>query len=322
MSTNPLFDVPGPRTRRAFRIANVLALLLLLGGLAWVLVVLERRGQLTAAKWEPFLTAGVWTDYLLPGISGTLTAAAWSVVFAGIFGVVLGLGRLSQSRVLRAVSGAVVEFFRAVPVLLMMVFVYQLLIVYRLVPSDRLALTAVVTALTLYNGAVVAELVRSGVLSLPQGQREAGLAVGLTHGQTLRNVLLPQGVTAMLPALVSQLVVVMITILLITQSQRFVPVQAGLLPFGEPYQLFSRTNKELHLHLFEFTHTENELTSHNFVTECFTDLCNTKRNFHTAGFLHIQEINKNTLSSFGTMVNFIIAVLCNALVCFVHKVEL
>ena len=208
MSTNPLFDVPGPRTRRAFRIANVLALLLLLGGLAWVLVVLERRGQLTAAKWEPFLTAGVWTDYLLPGISGTLTAAAWSVVFAGIFGVVLGLGRLSQSRVLRAVSGAVVEFFRAVPVLLMMVFVYQLLIVYRLVPSDKLALTAVVTALTLYNGAVVAELVRSGVLSLPQGQREAGLAVGLTHGQTLRNVLLPQGVTAMLPALVSQLVVV------------------------------------------------------------------------------------------------------------------
>ncbi len=208
MSTNPLFDVPGPRTRRAFRIANVLALLLLLGGLAWVLVVLERRGQLTGAKWEPFLTAGVWTDYLLPGIGGTLTAAAWSVVFAGIFGVVLGLGRLSQSHVLRAVSGAVVEFFRAVPVLLMMVFVYQLLIVYRLVPSDKLALTAVVTALTLYNGAVVAELVRSGVLSLPQGQREAGLAVGLTHGQTLRNVLLPQGVTAMLPALVSQLVVV------------------------------------------------------------------------------------------------------------------
>jgi glutamate transport system permease protein len=208
MTPSPLFDVPGPKTLRAFRFANVLALLVLLGILAWVVIVLDRRGQLTAAKWEPFLTGEVWSSYIFPGVVGTLTAAAWSVVFAGVFGVALGIGRLSQRRPIRAVSGAIVEFFRAVPVLLMMVFVYQLLIVYRLVPSDRLALTAVVTALTLYNGSVVAELVRSGVQSLPKGQREAGLAVGLTHGQTLRNVLLPQGVTAMLPALVSQLVVV------------------------------------------------------------------------------------------------------------------
>lgn len=208
MTPSPLFDVPGPKTLRAFRFANVLALLVLLGILAWVVIVLDRRGQLTAAKWEPFLTGEVWSSYIFPGVVGTLTAAAWSVVFAGVFGVALGIGRLSQRRPVRAVSGAIVEFFRAVPVLLMMVFVYQLLIVYRLVPSDRLALTAVVTALTLYNGSVVAELVRSGVQSLPKGQREAGLAVGLTHGQTLRNVLLPQGVTAMLPALVSQLVVV------------------------------------------------------------------------------------------------------------------
>lgn len=208
MTPSPLFDAPGPKTLRAFRVANVLALVALLGALVWVVVVLDRRGQLTAAKWEPFLTGEVWNSYLLPGVVGTLTAAAWSVVFAGVFGVALGIGRLSQRRPIRAVSGAIVEFFRAVPVLLMMVFVYQLLIVYRLVPSDRLALTAVVTALTLYNGSVVAELVRSGVQSLPKGQREAGLAVGLTHGQTLRSVLLPQGVTAMLPALVSQLVVV------------------------------------------------------------------------------------------------------------------
>lgn len=208
MTTSPLFDAPGPRTRRAFRVANVLAVVALLGILAWVLAALADRGQLTAAKWEPFLSGSLWTDYLLPGITGTLEAAAISVVLAGVVGVVLGLGRLAPQAPVRAVSGALVEFFRAVPVLLMMVFVYQLLIVYRLVPPDRLALTAVVTALTLYNGSVVAELVRSGVLSLPRGQREAGLSVGLTYGQTLRAVLLPQGVTAMLPALVSQLVVV------------------------------------------------------------------------------------------------------------------
>lgn len=208
MSASPLFDAPGPRTRRNFAVANVFAVLLLLAGLAVVLVQLNANGQLTAAKWTPFLEASTWQDYLWPGLQGTLIAAAYSVVLAGIFGLVFGLGRLSQRRAVRAVSTVVVEFFRAVPVLLMMVFVYQLLIVYRLVPPDQFALTAVVVALTLYNGSVVAELVRSGVTSLPKGQGEAGLSVGLTYGQTLRSVQLPQGIVAMAPALVSQLVVV------------------------------------------------------------------------------------------------------------------
>lgn len=188
--------------------ANVFAVLLLLAGLGVVLLQLDANGQLTAAKWTPFLEASTWQDYLWPGLKGTLVAAAYSVVLAGVFGLVFGLGRLSQHRAVRAVSTVVVEFFRAVPVLLMMVFVYQLLIVYRLVPPDQFALTAVVVALTLYNGSVVAELVRSGVTSLPKGQGEAGLSVGLTYGQTLRSVQLPQGIVAMAPALVSQLVVV------------------------------------------------------------------------------------------------------------------
>lgn len=207
-AASPLFDAPGPRTRRAFAVANAGALVVLAAGLGWVVWMLARNGQLTAAKWSPFLRPSTWSDYLLPGLLGTLSAAALSVVLAGVLGVVLGLGRLSEHRWVAALSGAVVEFFRAVPVLLMMVFSYWLLVMYRVVPSDRLALTAVVIALTVYNGAVVAELVRSGITSLPRGQREAGLAVGLTHGQTVRNVLLPQGVVAMLPALVSQLVVV------------------------------------------------------------------------------------------------------------------
>ena len=75
--------------------------------------------------------------------------------------------------------------------------------------SDLNPRAGVVTGLTLYNGAVVAELLRSGVGSLPKGQTEAGLAIGLSRGQTLRSVLLPQAITAMLPALVSQLVVIL-----------------------------------------------------------------------------------------------------------------
>ncbi|MBD9699670.1 ABC transporter permease subunit [Flavimobilis sp. GY10621] len=207
-AASPLFDAPGPRTRRIFAFANVTAVLGLAAGLAWVVWMLGRNGQLAAAKWTPFLEGSTWVDYLLPGLLGTLGAAAISVVLAGVLGVVLGLGRLSENRWISGIAGAIVEFFRAVPVLLMMVFSYWLLVNYRLVPSDQLALTAVVISLTVYNGSVVAELVRSGITSLPRGQREAGLSIGLTHGQTVRTILLPQGVVAMLPALVSQLVVV------------------------------------------------------------------------------------------------------------------
>lgn len=207
-TASPLFDAPGPRTRRIFAFANVAAVLVLAAGLGWVVWMLARNGQLAAAKWTPFLAGSTWVDYLLPGLLGTLGAAAISVVLAGALGVVLGLGRLSENRWISGVAGAIVEFFRAVPVLLMMVFSYWLLVNYRLVPSDQLALTAVVISLTVYNGSVVAELVRSGITSLPRGQREAGLSIGLTHGQTVRTILLPQGVVAMLPALVSQLVVV------------------------------------------------------------------------------------------------------------------
>lgn len=207
-ASTPLFDAPGPVTRRRFLIINIIALLVLVAILAWVVVQLGHNGQLTAAKWKPFLTGALWKNYLVPGIRGTLTAALYSVVLAGIFGVIFGLGRLSTNRLVRSISGIIVEFFRAVPVLLMMVFVYQLLSIYHIVPPRQLALTAVVVALTVYNGSVVAELVRSGVQSLPRGQREAGLACGLTDSQTLRSVLLPQGLVAMFPALVSQLIVV------------------------------------------------------------------------------------------------------------------
>ena len=72
-----------------------------------------------------------------------------------------------------------------------------------------LSLYGVIAGLTFYNSSVIAELIRSGVGALPTGQREAGLAIGLTPFQTLRTILLPQAITLMLPSIVSQLVVVL-----------------------------------------------------------------------------------------------------------------
>lgn len=204
-----LFDAPGPRGRRRIAAVNVVGSLIVLGVLAWVLWGLAGKGQLAAAKWNPFATESVWVDYLLVGLWNTLRAAAVAIVAANVFGLLFGLGRLSQSRVVRGLSGTVVEFFRAVPVLIMMIFFWRL---FSYVPGPwegDAPFYGVVVGLTLYNGSVIAELVRSGVTNLPRGQREAGLAVGLTPSKCLRLVEVPQALIAMMPSMISQLVVIL-----------------------------------------------------------------------------------------------------------------
>ena len=204
-----LFDAPGPRTRRTYAVVGIVSVLALLGLLWFVLAKLNDKGQLKGVLWKPFLTGEIWTEYLIPGLRGTLTAAAIAIVLALILGVLLGVGRLSTVAWIRWPCSVIVEFFRAVPVLMMMLFSYALYARYDLFPSDRLALAGVITGLLFYNGSVVAELVRSGVHSLPKGQSEAAQAIGLRPGPMMRLVLLPQAITAMLPAIVSQLVVVL-----------------------------------------------------------------------------------------------------------------
>ena len=204
-----LFDAPGPRARIRNRLVSAVTVVVVVA-VAWIVYTrLESKGQLTAAKWEPFLTANLWRTYILPGIQGTLTAAAVSIVLALVLGFVLGVGRLSTHTAIRWVSSVIVEFFRAVPVLIMMIFAYFLYANYDVFASKHLALAGVITGLTLYNGAVIAEIVRAGVHALPKGQAEAASALGLTSGQTMRSILLPQAVTSMLPVLISQVVVVL-----------------------------------------------------------------------------------------------------------------
>lgn len=206
-----LFDAPGPKARLRHRILTGVGVILV----ALVLWVIYRKmdsaNQLQGFMWEPFVTdPAVWTAYLLPGLWETAKAAAASVVLAGAFGIVFGMGRLSPIRAVRWVSSVVVEFFRSVPVLLMMVFFFfGYFATASWLPNQYAPFAAVVLALTLYNGSVIAELVRSGVHSLPKGQSEAGMSIGLTDFQTLWIVQLPQALRAMLPALVGQLVVVL-----------------------------------------------------------------------------------------------------------------
>ncbi|QEN14939.1 amino acid ABC transporter permease [Mycolicibacterium sp. ELW1] len=210
MSTaSVLFDAPGPRARVRNRIITLVTIVVAALVVWAVIAKLAGKGQLTAAKWQPFLTGNLWKTYVLPGVEGTLTAAGLSIVLAVILGFALGVGRLSRVGWIRWPSAVIVEFFRAVPVLIMMIFAYFLFALYDVFMSTHLALAGVVTGLTLYNGAVIAEIVRAGVNSLPRGQGEAAAALGLRSGQTMRSILLPQAITSMLPVLVSQLVVVL-----------------------------------------------------------------------------------------------------------------
>jgi len=202
-----LYDAPGPRAKALHRILSVVvvALLVLVG---WIVYrALDANGQLTAAKWEPFVESSSWTTYLLPGIRGTIIAAVASIVLALVLGTVLGIARLSDHRWVRGIAGTIVELFRAVPVLILMIFAYQVFAEYRVFKSEYLALAAVITGLTLYNGSVIAEIVRAGIRSLPRGQSEAAYAIGMRKNQLMRLILLPQAVTVMLPAIVSQMVI-------------------------------------------------------------------------------------------------------------------
>ncbi|WKD59237.1 amino acid ABC transporter permease [Corynebacterium caspium] len=202
-----LYDAPGPKGRRLNTIITTLTAAFIALAIAWILWTLNNKGQLAAKLWTPFINPNTWTTYLLPGLKGTVLAAIASILFAIIFGVLFGLGRLSENRLVRIFCGIIVELFRAIPVLLLMIFAYQMFAVYNIVPSRKLGFSAVVFALTLYNGSVIAEILRAGINSLPSGQTEAAKALGLSHRQIMYRILLPQATAAMLPALISQMII-------------------------------------------------------------------------------------------------------------------
>jgi glutamate transport system permease protein len=204
MTAVALFDEPGPRGRRRILVGSVLAtVVVLLPLVAFVVWRLEETGQLRSAYWEPFGGAGV-QRILFRGLVATLKAAGLALVLALPLGVVLGVGQLSPRWVWRSLSTTLVQLFRAIPLVLLIFFAF--LGLPRL-GVDIGPFGALVLGLTLYNGSVFAEIVRAGIRSVPRGQVEAGLAIGLSRSAITRLVELPQAVRTMLPALVSQMVV-------------------------------------------------------------------------------------------------------------------
>jgi len=202
-----LFDIPGPLARRRHRIGTFvggLVVLALVGLALWRLAV---NGQLEAERWAVLFDANSGVPQAFgTALVNTLKVAAVGMVAATVLGALLAVGRLSDHRWLRVPVTFVIEFFRAVPLLILILFclLYLPTVGLHVGPFGALAI-----GLTLYNMAVLAEIFRAGILSVDRGQREAASALGMRKSQVMLLVLLPQAVRRMLPVLIAQLVVLL-----------------------------------------------------------------------------------------------------------------
>jgi glutamate transport system permease protein len=200
-----LYDVPGPRARTRNRALNLITAVVLVGAVGWIIYRLNATGQFESRRWEQFQYTAI-QNQLLEGLGNTLKAAAIAAVFAMIFGAVFASARISDRAFFRRPAAWIVELFRAIPLLILMFFFYYGSLQYHLGLSP---MWAVILGLTLYNGSVLAEIFRAGIAAVPRGQREAAYAIGLRKNQVVRLILLPQAVRSMLPAIISQLVVLL-----------------------------------------------------------------------------------------------------------------
>ncbi len=197
-----LFDAPGPKARNRIRITTVVTVLVLVGLFALVLYQFGVHGQLAADKWTQFTEAPI-VRYIAGGLVSTMQAAAVAAVVSIPMGAVFAVLRLSRTRPVRWLATAYIEVFRSTPLLLLVyLFVGGLPAVGVNVPI----FWKLVIPMILVNVAVLAEIFRAGVASLPKGQSEAGLSIGLTESQNLRSVVFPQAIRLVIPALVTQLV--------------------------------------------------------------------------------------------------------------------
>lgn len=202
MTAPVLADALGPRARRRVLVASIVATALLALVVFVAIRRLQAQGQLEAALWETFTKWPEWR-FLLQGLLETIRVASVAMLCSVAIGVVLALGRLAQTRFVRALFTTWVEFFRGLPVVLLIFFSFLALPRYGL---DWPAFWYLVLGLTLYNSAVLGEIFRAGILSLERGQMEAALGIGLSYWKAMRLVIIPQAVRRMVPALVSQLV--------------------------------------------------------------------------------------------------------------------
>lgn len=194
-----------------------------------IVVLLFATGRLEPRKWQPFLEPSTWR-FLGEGLLVTIIVAGASLVLSIIFGIVLGVVRAGLRGPLGWLVSGAIELVRATPILAILLIVTLVAFRFRLTGE---AVIAGIVGLTIYNSAVIGEIVRAGILSIPRGEVEAARSLGLSHLQTLRAVVLPQALSRMTPALVSQVIT-----LIKDTSLLFIIAAPELLSYGRSFYNF------------------------------------------------------------------------------------
>jgi glutamate transport system permease protein len=201
-ATQVLFDAPGPKGRRRILLLSVLSVLAIAALIAAGLWQFYENGQLASDKWLPYLRAD-YLAFLGKGLWGTLKATAMAGVVAFPFGLLLALARRSKVRVLSPVAAVWIEFFRGIPMLLV---VYAFLLALPAYGVDLPRFWMLVVPMILVSSATTAEIFRAGIGAVDVGQYEAADAIGLSRRQSMFSVILPQAIRLVLPSLVLALV--------------------------------------------------------------------------------------------------------------------
>ncbi|TFD15329.1 amino acid ABC transporter permease [Cryobacterium sp. TMT1-2-2] len=210
-TTNVLFDTLGPRASRRSLIASVVIGVTVATILSVVLYRLVQAGQFTEAKLGPFFNPTnedfmVTWQFLGHGLLNTLIVATLALVLSLAAGTFLAVCRVSAAPWYRWIIVTVIEVLRAVPVVLLIYAVSRILPV---INAPLSLMWYLIIGIVLYSSVAIAEIIRSGISALPKGQTEAALSLGLSNFDLLRLVVLPQAFKLMLPALISQLVIVL-----------------------------------------------------------------------------------------------------------------
>ncbi|MFC6067374.1 amino acid ABC transporter permease [Streptomyces ochraceiscleroticus] len=209
MSSSVLYDAPGPKARVRNRVYSVVGALAVLALIVFAVMRLAAKGQFAPEMWDIFNYAGVRTS-IRDGVLTTLQVFAVAAVLSLVLGVLLAVGRLSDHKPVRWLTTGFIELFRAVPLLITIYVLWVLFLSYKSelgFTGEGTQFWALVIGLTVYNGSVQAEVLRAGINSVPKGQREAAYAIGMSKTQVMTSVLIPQAIRAMLPTIISQLVV-------------------------------------------------------------------------------------------------------------------
>lgn len=149
-----------------------------------------------------FIFEGRW-QWFVSGLGYTLLISFFSVLLGLVIGVLAALGKLSKYKILQKISGAYIDIIRGTPTMVQLLVIYYIILAD--VPIEKWIVGVI--AFGINSGAYIAEIVRAGILSVNIGQTEAGRSLGMTHTQTMWNIILPQAAKNILPALGNEFVV-------------------------------------------------------------------------------------------------------------------